>query len=169
MALLINPGGEDDRNSLALATIRGTRIPNWQKRERAPEAMRDAFRFVTEGHEGRVLRSLASTYNCIGMAFATRRTCIEPEHVSMILKEDGFAQLSQAAEVLTGDVVVYELDGEISHVAVVESNSPNLTDGSSNIRVLSQWGADGEYLHDYRDVHPQLGRPVRFYSERRKI
>jgi hypothetical protein len=103
------------------------------------------------------------------MAFANRRICIEPEQVPMILKEDGFVEVPQAAAVVTGDLVVYELDGDISHVAVVVSNAPDLTDGSSNIRVLSQWGFDGEYLHDYRDVHPSLGRPVQFYSERRKI
>ena len=73
----------------------------------------------------------------------------------------------QAANAVTGDVVVYESDGETSHVAIVVSNEPDFRDGSSNIRVLSQWGFDGEYLHDYRDVHAALGRPVRFYTERR--
>jgi hypothetical protein len=169
MAFLINPGGEDDKDSIDLATLKGNRIPNWQKGERAPEAMQAALGVVMDGHDGRVLRSLASTYNCIGMAFANRRTCIEPEQVPTILKEDGFVEVPQAAAVVTGDLVVYELDGDISHVALVVSNAPDLADGSSNIRVLSQWGFDGEYLHDYRDVHPSLGRPVQFYSERRKI
>ena len=169
MAFLINPGGENDKDSIALATRRGNRIPNWKKVERAPDAMQAALSMVTGGHEGRVLRSLASTYNCIGMAFANRRTCIEPEQVPSILQEDGFVEVAQAAGVVAGDVVVYELDGEISHVAVVISNTPDLADGSSKISVLSQWGFDGEYLHDYRDVHPSLGSPVRFYSERRTI
>jgi hypothetical protein len=53
-------------------------------------------------------------------------------------------------------------------VAVVVSNDPNLRDGTSKIGVLSQWGSHGEYLHDYRDVHPSLGTLVRFYSERKK-
>jgi hypothetical protein len=104
------------------------------------------------------------------MAFANRRTCIEPEHVSMILQDDGYALVGAEAAVMPGDVVVYESEaspGEISHVAVVISNHANLEDGSSRIRVVSQWGSDGEYLHDYRDVPPWLGKPARFYTERR--
>jgi hypothetical protein len=70
---------------------------------------------------------------------------------------------------MPGDLVVYETaPGDISHIAVVVSNAPNLEDGTSRIGVLSQWGSHGEYLHEYQDVHPSLGKPVRFYSERRK-
>jgi hypothetical protein len=168
MAFLIGPGGENDSDALRLSTRRGNHIPNWQqKRERPPEAMQAARAFVMDGHAGRVLRSLASSYNCIGMAFANRRTCIEPDQVPTILEEDGFVEVAQAAAVMTGDLIVYELDGEISHVAVVVENKPDLQDGGSTIQVLSQWGFDGEYLHEYRDVHPSLGRPVRFYTERR--
>jgi hypothetical protein len=168
MAFLIGAGGENDRHALRLSTRRGNHIPNWQqKRDRAPEAMHAARAVVMDGHEGRVLRSLASSYNCIGMAFANRRTCIEPDQVTMILEEDGFVEVAQVAAVMTGDLIVYEFDGEISHVAVVVENEPDLRNGGSTIRVLSQWGFDGEYLHEYRDVHPSLGRPVRFYTERR--
>ncbi len=168
MAFLIGPGGENDKNSIRLSTCRGNHIPNWQKRERALEAMEAARTVVTEGHAGRALRSLSSTYNCIGMVFANRRTCIEPEQVPMILEVDGFREVRRAAHVVTGDVVVYEAEGEISQVAIVVSNEPGIRDGSSNIRVLSQWGFDGEYLHDYRDVHAALGNPVRFDTDRRR-
>ena len=125
MAFLISPGGENDKESIALSTRRKTRIPNWQQKpERSPESMQAALEMVRTGHEDRVLRSLASTYNCIGMAFANRRTCIEPEQVPMILQEDGYAEVPQAASVITGDIVIYELDGEISHVGIVVSNKP---------------------------------------------
>jgi hypothetical protein len=171
MELLINPGGPSDRESIDLATSKNRRIPDWRRRERAPAALQEAKRILTEGYPGRRLRSLTATYNCIGMAFASRRTCIEPDEVEMILRDDGYAPVETAAAVMPGDLVVYETEtapGEISHVAVVVSNDPNLQDGSSRIRVLSQWGWDGEYLHDYQDVPPLLGRPVRFYTERRK-
>jgi cell wall-associated NlpC family hydrolase len=103
------------------------------------------------------------------MAFASRRTCIEPKHVTMILKDDGYSTVEMPADVMPGDLVVYETDpGDISHVAVVVSNESDLRDGSSRIVVISQWGADGEYLHDHRDVHPLLGQPTRFYTDRRK-
>ena len=78
-------------------------------------------------------------------------------------------EVARPADVMEGDLVVYEDGDGISHVAVVVSNEPRLADGSSIIRVISQWGSDGEYLHEYRDVPLLLGRPVRFYSERRKI
>jgi hypothetical protein len=169
MGFLINPGSPTDKESIDLATSRNQRIPNVRRRERAPEALREALRFVTEGHAGRQLRSLTATYNCIGMAFANRRTWIEPEHVPMILRDDGYARVETPAAVVPGDLVIYETaPAEISHVAVVISNSPNVQDGSSTIRVLSQWGSDGEYFHDYQDVPLYLGKPVRFYTERRK-
>ncbi len=170
MTFVVNPGGPNDRESIRLATSKNRWIPNERRRERAPEALQEALRIATEGYPGRKLRSLTATYNCIGMAFANRRTCIEPEHVSMILHDDGYALVGSKAALMPGDVVVYESEdspGEISHVAVVVSNDPNLRDGSSAIRVLSQWGSDGEYLHDYRDVPPWLGKPVRFYTERK--
>jgi hypothetical protein len=169
MAYLINPGGADDRNSIDLATSKGTRIRNWQRGEQPEEALRDAARFATEGHEGRRLRSLTARYNCIGMVFANRRTCIEPDEVPMILRDDEYVEVPRPADVMPGDLVIYEKEAdEVSHVAVVVSNDPNLADGGSVIRVLSQWGSDGEYLHDYKDVPPLLGSPVRFYSERRR-
>ena len=86
----------------------------------------------------------------------------------MILKDDEYVAIAKASDVMPGDLVLYEDAEGISHVAIVVSNEPQM-DGDSRIRVISQWGADGEYLHEYRDVHPALGKPVRFYSARRTI
>jgi hypothetical protein len=169
MAFLINPGGPEDNRSIALATSKGRRIPNWQRAEHAPEQLKEAVRIATENHPGRQLRSLTATYNCIGMAFANRRSCVEPEQMPLILRDDEYSEVTRSADVFPGDVVVYENDGEVSHVAVVVSNDPRVSDGTSIIRVISQWGADGEYLHEYHDVPVLLGKPVRFYSERRKV
>ncbi len=169
MPHLIGLGNENDNTALPLATAQGTRIPNSRRGELAPEQMREAVRIVLENHEQRILRSMSSVYNCFGMAFGGRRTCIEPEHVPMILREDGYLEVERAASVMTGDIVIYEYEGEISHVAVVISNEPDLMNADSNMLVMSQWGSHGEYLHDYRDVHYSFGKPVRFYSERRRI
>ena len=168
MEYLVNPGGAEDTKSIELATSKGNRIRNWQRREQPEEALRDAAKFATEGHAGRKLRSLTSRYNCIGMVFANRRTCIEPEEVQMILKDDEYIEVARPADVMAGDLVVYEGPSGLSHLAVVVSNVPQVEDADSIIHVLSQWGSDGEYLHEYRDVPPLLGRPVRFYSERRR-
>jgi hypothetical protein len=167
--MLINPGGESDRESIRLATSKNTLIPNFRRGERTPAALKEAMKLALDGHPDRRLRSLTSKYNCIGMAFANRRTCIEPDYVPLILREDEYEEIALYADVLPGDLVIYhDAYGDVSHVAVAVSNEPDLTSGGSNIRVLSQWGSDGEYLHDYRDVPPFLGKPVKFYSERRR-
>ena len=131
--------------------------------------MRAALDMVTTGHEERVMRSLASNYNCVGMAFANRRTCVEPEHLPMILREDGYVEVPQAAAVVAGDIVVYEQDGEISHVGTVVSNRPDLISGRSDIQVLSQWGFDGEYSTTTAMCIRHSACPCRFISERRMI
>lgn len=169
MDLIIGLGGEQDRARIPLATARGTPIPNARRKERPPESMKAALEIVTKNHETTRVRSLTSVYNCIGMAFACRRTCIEPEHVPTILKDDGYEEVARIAELVPGDLVVYETaPGEVSHIAVVVSNEPNLTNGTSRLRVLSQWGSHGEYFHDHDDVADLLGKPVKFYSERKK-
>ena len=76
----------------------------------------------------------------------------------MILHDDGYAEVLEAYA-MPGDILIYkDTDGDITHVVV--SNVPDLMSGSSNIHVLSQWGSDGEYLHDYRDVPHLLGNPL---------
>src|SRR5437867_2806150 len=96
----INPGSEADRESIRLATSKNTPIPNCRRRERPPEALKAARRIVLEGHPEVRPRSLTATYNCIGMVFANRRTWIEPEHVSMILADDGYAEVAALAAVM---------------------------------------------------------------------
>jgi hypothetical protein len=127
------------------------------------------MQLVLNNHPSARLRSLTATYNCIGMAFANRRTWIEPTHVQMILDDDGYQEVSPK-EVMPGDIVTYRDDsGEISHVAVVVSHEADVANAGWNTTVLSQWGADGEYLHDHRDVNQKLGKPDKFYSERRRV
>ena len=136
--------------------------------ERAPESLAAAMRFVTESHPSARLRSLTATYNCIGMAFANRRTCIEPHHVQMILEDDGYTEV-HAADVAPGDLLIYcDRMGTISHVAVVISHEPDLAKARWKTTVISQWGFDGEYVHDHADVNQLLGRPDRFYSEKKR-
>ena len=166
--MIINLGGAADKTRIALSTSKNRPIPNSRRQERPPEAMRAAMEITLNGGADRKLRSLSSTYNCFGMVFANRRTCIEPDAIPDILEDDGYVAIDSPAAVSPGDIVIYERSGEISHVAVVISNNPNCADGSSSIMVLSQWGSDGEYFHDHSDVPPLLGRPAKFYSERRK-
>jgi hypothetical protein len=57
-AILINPGGETDRESIRLSTSRNTLIPNCRRRERAPGALKEAMKVVLAGKPDRRLRSL---------------------------------------------------------------------------------------------------------------
>lgn len=167
MAEIIDLGSVRDRASIALETAKNRRIPNARRAQRAPATLAAAHKMVTTYHPSAQLRSLSATYNCFGMAFANRRTCIEPTHIPMILEDDGYVQI-EGKDVQPGDIVVYlDKGGEITHVAVVVSHERDLTRGEWDTTVLSQWGADGEYLHDIADVNEMLGRPDKFYSEKR--
>ncbi|MFN7937068.1 MAG: hypothetical protein U0R19_27340 [Bryobacteraceae bacterium] len=167
-AILINPGGPGDKRSIALETSKRRRIPNEQFPERPTESMQAARRQVTDGHPGRIPRSLSATYNCVGMVFANRRTSIDPEYVPAILADDGFALVEQLADVHRGDVVVYTDDhGDIAHVGIVIANE--LIFGTRQVLVLSQFGRDGEYFHPHNDVPDCYGKNIRFYSERRDL
>lgn len=100
-------------------------------------------------------------YNCFGMLFASRRTFITDEgegDVECILKEDGYRQLSDQNEVVTGDIVLYreKTTRSIYHVCVVTHvASLQLLHGdrSSNTRggiiyALSKWSGEcGEDEH----------------------
>jgi hypothetical protein len=147
MPELLDPGSPRDRNAIDLATSRNRRIPNARRREQM---------------------SLTGTYNCIGMAFANRRTSIEPHHVQMILEDDGYVEVDPA-DVVPGDLLVYrDRDRIISHVAVVISHEPDFANARWKTTVMSPCGYDGEYVHEHADVNPLLGRPDKFYSERKR-
>jgi hypothetical protein len=168
MVEIINPGGPSDRVSILLATSKNNYIPNIRERQRPYDSMAAAKEYATSGHPRRVMRSLKSTYNCVGMVFASRRTCIDTDHVPMILKDDGYFEVRQLENVVIGDVALYEKDGEISHVGLVVSNELVFgAESSRQIKVLSQFGRDGEYFHDYMDIPVRYGSSVKFYSERR--
>jgi hypothetical protein len=79
MAEILDLGSPRDRNAIDLATSRNRRIPNARRPELAPESLAAAMQFVTESHPSARVRSLTGTYNCIGMVFANRRTCIEDD------------------------------------------------------------------------------------------
>lgn len=165
-AIIIGEGGPSDPQRINLATSKNTPIPNSRRHERAPEALQAAKELWLT--TGRQLRSMSATYNCIGMVFANRRTCIEPEVVPIILSDDEYREVSEA-DVVIGDIVLYHTnENEITHAGVVVSKEPNVAACGWSIRVLSQWGSDGEYFHDHRDVPEALGRRVKFYSERRR-
>ena len=153
---------------LPLATRKGRQIPNDRRMEQPPARLR-AAKEIFERRATVRSRSLTGVYNCMGMVFASRRTCVEPEYLQMILEDDEYHRLSSPDQAVPGDVVVYRDDQRtVVHVGLVAQVIPNLRrEGTSEIVVLSQWGADGEYVHRVDDVHPSLGAPAEYWSDRK--
>jgi hypothetical protein len=167
MTVILGEGGPNDNKSILLATSKKNRIPNYQMSERAPASRFSARQLHEKG--SRQLRSLRSDYNCVGMVFANRRTFIEPEHIPLILKDDEFVEV-ESSSVMVGDIVLYTIPSEIIHVGLVISVEGVFE--TKKIRVLSQFGRDGEYFHDAVDIpegYTEKGMPtIKFYSESRK-
>jgi hypothetical protein len=167
METIIGEGGLSDKATIALSTSKNRRIPNQRMPERSPQSMYAAKQLHAKG--SRQLRSLCSTYNCVGMVFANRRTFIEPEEIPMILQDDEYAEVVRTDDLMPGDVVLYRdpKTDDIKHVGVVLAAEVMFE--TKRIRVLSQFGRDGEYIHDLDDLPDFYGNMVvKFYSERRK-
>jgi len=156
---------------MELYTRARQRIDNEQVPPRPPEAMQAAREGISHRHPGLRVRSLDSTYNCVGMVFANRRTWIEPDELPLIFADDGYKRLTRMEDAVAGDIAVYrDSAGEITHVGVIietRSDLAELTARGVRFQILSQWGRDGEYLHDAEDVDARLGRLSEIWSERR--
>ena len=152
---------------LPLATRKGQHIPNERRLQRPPASMIAARDIVLTHHPSARVRSLSSMYNCMGMAFASRRTYIESEHLELILDGDNYQRVPHESELAVGDIVIYrDQNGEPVHVAMVSDVRTNLRDATWEVFVISQWGGDGEYFHRVDDVHPRLGEPTEYWTDR---
>lgn len=88
----------------------------------------------------------------------------------MILEEDGYTKVTDERALAAGDLVVYrDTEGHPTHVGVIMEIVADLSSGQRGFKVLSKWGADGEYLHDIGRVPPLLGKVSDFFSERRLV
>jgi hypothetical protein len=165
--LIIGLGGPRDKKALPLSTRRGTHIPNRQEPEHPIAQLRAAQDIWQQSRPNARLRSLTSVYNCMGMIFASRRTCVEIGDLPWILKEDGYRQIINRDELRVGDVVVYGTLKELTHVGLVYEIPLISTTNKREIMVLSKWGLDGEYIHEMEYVPALFGRPVEFWTDRR--
>lgn len=150
---------------IPLTTRAGSPIPNAQRLENAPATLKAAEEFARKnGGLSIQTRSLSATYNCVGLVFGARRTCIDITHLDRILKEDGYRCVESSA-VHPGDVIVYRWapGEEPTHVGLVWSVGTD-----RRIQVLSQWGNDGEYLHDEAQVPQPYGQNREYYTERKR-
>jgi hypothetical protein len=171
--LIIGEGSEQDRKAIKLATKRGRWIKNVRRREMPPEQLRAAVEVVRGKFSALTLRSISATYNCYGMVFASRRTCIvDGNEILNILSDDEYLKVTDRRRVNVGDVVIYRSApaGEITHAGIVIEKRPRASAGAdATFMILSQWGASGEWIHHEETVLPQLGSGREFYSERKSI
>jgi hypothetical protein len=168
-SVLIGAGGENDKASIRLSTKKDNYIPNERKKERAPDSLRAAKALWTRQFPNIKTRSLSATYNCVGLVFGARRTCIDPDQIKMILEDDAYRKLSSDGEVKVGDIVIYIKDNEYEHIGIVIEVIPDILTATHKVTVLSQWGQDGEYIHSVEDVPEQFGRTWEFWTERKLI
>ena len=149
MAVLIGMGVAKE---LALETSKGEAIPNHRSNE--------ISYFESNSHKGleqytgeTTFRSAATpTYNCHGMTFASRRTCIYKSPVIYnILSDDEYVTIKKE-NVLEGDVIVYfSKDGDAEHSGIVIERPKESTYGMA--KIISKWGKAGEMIH-YANVGP---------------
>jgi hypothetical protein len=177
MVEIINPGSEGSKYRIALVTCENNPIKNERRpKERSIQQLREAAKWFCAAHTSLKVRSLSWDYNCMGLVFASRRTGIDiDDSLNQILKEDGYKKI-QLKDVQPGDVVIY-LDKfkKPAHVGIVlEHRSriveppPTRPSQSWHTVVLSQWGWDGEYIHDLLDVQPQWqSEEPEFWSEKK--
>jgi hypothetical protein len=165
----VDEGSQSDKRSIPLSTKRRTWIKNIRKPERLPQAMKEAERYARTNCPGIETRSLSSSYNCVGMVFGSRRTIIEPEEIPTIFKDDEYYPVAQRGQIRIGDLVVYKKSAtavDIDHIGLIVEIVPQLEKAEVRVRVLSQWGFDGEYLHDEDNVPLMIGKHREYYSER---
>ena len=116
-------------------------------------------------------KPVESVYNCAGMAWANRRTCLtEPAEWRRILSQDEYRQTNES-DVRSGDIVLYVrlTDGEIMHVARFVDFRHEPPAGLIPW-AISKWNLQsGEDLHRIRDVPPLNGGErweIEFWTDR---
>jgi len=179
MVMIINPGGEGSIYRIQLATSANRPIRNERRpREKKPEQLRAAVELHKKNHPHITLRSMSADYNCMGLVFASRRTSIDiDDSLQQILDEDGYRKIA-VRDVQPGDVVLY-LDRykKPAHIGVIlehrarplSAAPPPRELDSWHIMVLSQWGTDGEYIHDLMDVHYEWRETAPEFLTEKKI
>jgi hypothetical protein len=165
----VNPIERSD--SLLLQTRARWSIPNEIRKERPTAALRAAVDLMHELFPKAQLRSITSTYNCVGLVLATRRVWVDPEHLIKILNDDGYRQLQRPEDTEFGDIVIYhDEDGEPCHVGIVlRKNLAIEGENRDLLTVVSKWGADGEYVHEATKLPSLLGRPAQYWTDRRSV
>lgn len=169
MVLVIGEGSVHDKQRIPLATRKGRDIPNVQRWEMNPQIIKESeeqWKMLQPDAGLRALHSRSNTYNCMGLVFASRRTCIDTDLLEMIAKDDEYEPVDEK-DTMMGDLVLYcDEGGKVAHIGIIVQKVPDVRTATFRFTVLSKWGFGGEYIHPLESVPAILGRPIRFITDR---
>ena len=150
--------------AIRLETALGTGIDNYHSATLPASQIAWSKRFATQFPDAVARTAPSATYNCHGLTFASRRTCINKSRdLQRILRDDGYEEVS-LHDTIAGDIVIYSaVDGDLNHSGVVVASGAPLV----LPLVCSKWGNAGEYLHGLTNCPTLYGPITTFYRCRR--
>lgn len=150
MFLTQNNGYALPKDSIALQTSKKKDIENYQVFEMSNFEVNQHKDYEKPKYTSVVFRGNPSPiYDCHGLTFASRRSCIDQKNeIEKILKDDGY-ELVTIYSVLPGDIILYinNDDKDICHSGIVLH--ARFDTGLPDIKVLSKWGKYKEAIHSY--------------------
>jgi len=151
---------------LALDAINGWHVPNLRPLYDLDPTQKYKARVIfQQTNPDAKLMSDSALYNCMGFAFASRRTIIDIDLLDDVLRADGYVRISNQDELGEGDLVVYTLNNRAVHVGIITTKIKGYQISVEKIIVLSKWGQLGEYVHELNDVPELYGRAMSFWRQ----
>ncbi len=151
--------------SLKLETCRRNNIENFMSIGPVPNG-RIQIDLYRNQYENAIHRPVgpSARYNCHGLTFASRRTCIEiASEVQKIINDDDYTEID-IKNVLPGDIAIYYNSNppvtDIEHSGIVVSLVK--TDILNKPKILSKWGGAHEVIHFPEDC-PYNCSNVRYF------
>lgn len=144
--------------AMRLETSAGRGIDHCQGSEISEYNIRWAKRLQVQFPRATVRTHESPLYNCHGLTFASRRTCIDHnKSISMILKDDKYEEVDDR-RVLPGDIIIYYSEkGDPNHSGVVVDTSLIAP------IICSKWGNAGEFVHSIYECPDTYGPNHKFF------
>jgi hypothetical protein len=134
---------------IALQTSKNRDIDNYQVFEMSNFEVNQNKDYESPKYKSVIFRASPSAiYDCHGLTFASRRTCIDEKlEIEKILEDDNYQQVN-VASVLPGDIILYvnNDDQDICHSGIVLEAKHN-ANSLPEIKILSKWGKYREAIH----------------------
>jgi hypothetical protein len=174
-------GTPRDERRIVVQTRSGTDLENFVGAEATYQCQqRFAILCRYHGRNWSIRKSATGGYNCAGLLWSSRRAALpDPQQWWLIIREDGYRELSGGEAPQVGDIALYLKKGdenkEILHVARICEVRQIATDrfgsesGRPIPRALSKWDlTSGECIHALPDVFLNGGEPfqTRIFTDR---